>query len=80
MVLMQIVKCNTMAVNVDLYVKSVDEFAYLTKEMLHEAVCERDTKTGKFLFPALIRCCNLLLLAAACCCLRDTCQLLWFAL
>ena len=58
-----------MAVNADLYVGSLVEFAYLSAESIHDTVTERDPKSGAYKFPALIRCCCLPLIAAACCCL-----------
>ena len=69
LVLMYIMKCNTMAVNADLYVGSLAEFAYLSDESINDTVTERDPKSGAYKFPAFIRCCCLMLLAADCCCL-----------
>jgi hypothetical protein len=56
-------------------VKSKEEFAYLSVEILRQTVMDRDLN-GSFKFPAIIRFCLLLaaavccmlLLSAACCC------------
>ena len=45
-----------MAVNTDLYVTTIDEFAYLTTSNIGQTVSERD-KNGVFKFPAIVRCC-----------------------
>ena len=57
-----IYNCNTTAVNAELYVKSKEEFAYLSEEILRQTVMDRDKDKGSFKFPAIIRCCCLLLL------------------
>jgi hypothetical protein len=49
-----------MAVNAELYVQSVEEFALISSEILRQSVMYCDLK-GTFKFPASIRCCHLLL-------------------